>query len=258
MTPHWWTPPWEQGSDADPEAGWSPSDANSESELGRGVTDPEGVLARALHTDVSQVRSRDRVRDLAEVFTHQREIDAMLDMMPDAFAYLDVKFLEPTCGAGNFLVEILRRKLCLVTHADCVSQEQYEHRLLRALASVYGIDISHENITEARGRMAHVLLDHFETDANTLTPTQGFLLAASLILSINVVQGDTLKAADQIEMCDWQPRLAGRFQRLWSYALVPEHERDLFWEERLEDVQPIHYSQLAPVDLRAKPRRVKQ
>lgn len=182
----------------------------------------------------------------------------MLDMMPDAFAYLDVKFLEPTCGAGNFLVEILRRKLCLVTHADCVSQEQYEHRLLRALASVYGIDISHENITEARGRMAHVLLDHFETDANTLTPTQGFLLAASLILSINVVQGDTLKAADQIEMCDWQPRLAGRFQRLWSYALVPEHERDLFWEERLEDVQPIHYSQLAPVDLRAKPRRVKQ
>src|SRR5680860_548021 len=129
------------------------------------------MTKRSNHTraaQFSQVRSRERVRDLAEVFTHQREVDAMLDMMPDAFASLDVKFLEPSSGSGNFITEILRRKLRLVTKADCVSQEHYEHRLLRATASIYGADISPENIAETRTRMAHVLLQHYQHDANTI------------------------------------------------------------------------------------------
>ena len=128
-----------------------------------------------------QVRSKDRVRDLAEVFTHQREVDAMLDQIADAFAALDVKFLEPACGSGNFLIEILRRKLRLVSKHDCATQEQYEHRLLRAAASIYGVDISPENVTEARARMAHVLLEHYRQDASTVEPTAGFLNAAALV-----------------------------------------------------------------------------
>ena len=49
-----------------------------------------------LEVEAGQVRTRDRVRDLAEVFTHQREVDAMLDQMPDAFTEVDTRFLEPT------------------------------------------------------------------------------------------------------------------------------------------------------------------
>jgi hypothetical protein len=191
-----------------------------------------------------QVRSKDRVRDLAEVFTHQREIDAMLDQMPDAFAELDIKFLEPACGSGNFLVEILRRKLLLVSKHDCATQEQYEHRLLRAAAAIYGVDISPENVTEARARLAHVLLDHYQRDANTVEPTPGFLHAAALILGDNIVLGDTLSDALEIELCDWQPRPGGCFVRVWSCALVPEFDRDLFWMERVQDQEPVHYSAL--------------
>src|SRR5690606_26827384 len=116
-------------------------------------------------------------------------VDAILDTVVDAFRALDVKFLEPACGSGNFLVEILRRKLRLVTKGDCVSQEHYEHRLLRAVASIYGVDISPENVSEARGRLAHVLLGHYQADANTVEPTTGFLNAAALILGDNVVNG---------------------------------------------------------------------
>lgn len=76
----------------------------------------------------------------------------MLDMVPVAFEHLDIKFLEPACGSGNFLVEILRRKLVPVSRHDTVSQEQYEHRMLRASASIYAIDICAENVKEqARG-----------------------------------------------------------------------------------------------------------
>jgi len=73
-----------------------------------------------------------------------------------------------------------------VAKADCVSQEQYEHRLLRAVACIYGVDISPENVTEACSRMAHVILEHYQADANTIEPTTGFLNAAALILGDNI------------------------------------------------------------------------
>jgi SAM-dependent methyltransferase len=245
--PKWWTTPWEPGSGTDPDAAWTLLDQTGEAwhEAGtRAPLDDDAILEPLEAQFGEQVRSKDRVRDLAEVFTHQREIDAMLDQFPDAFAALDVKFLEPACGSGNFLVEILRRKLTLVSKHDCATQEQYEHRLLRAAAAIYGVDISPENITEARARMAHVLLDHYQRDANTVEPTPGFLHAAALILGDNIVLGDTLNSARDIELCDWQPRPDGSFVRVWSCALVPEGERDLFWMERVQDDEPVHYTQL--------------
>ena len=260
--PDWWATPWSAGGGEDPDSGWlaPPAQATEserpwhESSASELLTD-DAILAPLEEQFGAQLRSRDRVRDLAEVFTHQREVDAMLDQIPDAFAALDVKFLEPACGAGNFLVEVLRRKLRLVVKRDCVSQEQYEHRLLRAVASICGIDISPENVTEARGRMVHVLLDRFQNDANTIQPTLGFLNAAALMLGDNIVIGDTLNAAEDIELCDWQPLPGGCFQRVWSAALIPEDERGLFWAKRVQDGQPVHYSELMPIAHRVKKSR---
>jgi hypothetical protein len=176
--PKWWKAPWTPNSEQDPDVGWTADIAATNSELAwhesaQPVDFSDEAILEPLEAQFGQVRSRQRVRDLAEVFTHQREVDAMLDMFPDAFAGLDVTFLEPTCGSGNFLVEILRRKLLLVKKADCVTQEHYEHRLLRALSSIYGVDISIENVTEARARMAHTVLSHYQSDANTVEPTTG-------------------------------------------------------------------------------------
>jgi SAM-dependent methyltransferase len=246
--PGWWAPPWGTGCD-DPDAGSRTGQAGPGADPQWQVS-PDGAtvynddILTPLAAEFGQVRSRERVRDLAEVFTHQREVDAILDSVADAFSALDVKFLEPACGSGNFCVEILRRKLRLVAKADCASQEHYEHRLLRSIASVYGIDISPDNVAEARGRMAHDLLDHYQADANTVEPTIGFLNAAAVILGANIVHGDTLADARHIELCDWQPSSGARFQRVWSYALVPPAERDLFWSERIQDHEPIHYAEL--------------
>lgn len=247
-TPDWWQQPWTPDSKYDPDSGWVVSDADEgaiwhQHDADEAPLGDEAILV-PLESQFGQTRSRDRVRSLAEVFTHRREVEAMLDLVADAFVALDVKFLEPSCGSGNFLVEIMRRKLRLVSKVGCATQEQYEHRLLRAAASIYGVDISPENVTEARARMAHVLLSHYQTDANTITPTPGFLSTAALVLGENIVVGDTLNAAEAVELCDWQPRPGGCFRRVWSNALVPERERDLFWEERVQDVEPVHYSKL--------------
>lgn len=249
-SPDWWSPQWSQDSTQDPDAGWNqtsdptPGDYAPWGACADTAPLTEDAIFAPLKAQLAQVRSRERVRDLAEVFTHQREVDAMLDQLPDAFIALDVKFLEPACGSGNFLTEVLRRKLRLIAKNDCVSQEQYEHRLLRGIASIYGVDISPENVTEARGRMAHVLLEHYQFDANTMQPTTGFFQAAALILGDNIVVGDTLNAAEQVQLCDWQPRPGGCFVRVWSNALVPPNERDLFWAERIQDREPVHYAAL--------------
>lgn len=206
---------------------------------------PDSSILEPLREQFGQIKSRKRVRDLAEVFTNDREIEAMLALVDTGFQQLDTKFLEPAAGNGNFLLGILKRKLALVTSKDCKSQEHFEHRLLRSIASIYGIDISDENVWEARGRLAHALLSHFQSDAPSVRPSNGFLHAAALILGENIVIGDSLNAPGDLELCEWVPTSGGRFQRIWSPALVAPEARDLFWMERTQDPEPVHYSVLS-------------
>ena len=54
------------------------------------------------------IRTKDRVRKLGEVFTRTQEVNKMLDLIPQIT--IEMTFLEPTCGNGQFVVEILKRK----------------------------------------------------------------------------------------------------------------------------------------------------
>jgi len=249
----WWIKPWQGDKDSDPDAGWEKQTSEGAwHELDEsGVSTVEEIF-KAIEYEYEELRSRERVRELAEVFTHQREIDSMLDQFPDAFSALDIKFLEPTCGSGNFVVEILRRKLKLVTKSTCTSQEQYEFKLLRAVGSIYGVDISPENVTEVKVRVANEVLGYFQSDSNTVEPSIGFLSCLNLIISRNFVLGDSLNLAHEILLIEWLPKPSGCFQRIQSCALVPEDERDLFWEEKILDQEPVHYSVLGSADTLAK------
>jgi len=58
-----------------------------------------------------QVKSKKRVADHGEVFTSEREVNGMLDLIKQETERIESRFLEPACGTGNFLAEILNRKL---------------------------------------------------------------------------------------------------------------------------------------------------
>jgi len=60
------------------------------------------------------VKSKDRIADHGEVFTPAWMVEAMLDQVKAETERIDSRFLEPACGSGNFLVQILRRKLYAV------------------------------------------------------------------------------------------------------------------------------------------------
>lgn len=48
-----------------------------------------------------QVKSKQRVADHGEVFTAEREVEAMCDLVKQETERIDSRFLEPACGDGN-------------------------------------------------------------------------------------------------------------------------------------------------------------
>lgn len=197
-----------------------------------------------------QIKTRARVRELAEVYTHEREVRAMLDLAPEAFDSIDSKFLEPACGSGNFVEEILRRKLAGIRFSAIGDVNEYEHRLLRAVASIYALDICAENVFETRERLLAEVRSHYYNDANTIEPTEEFVRALRAILTSNVLRADFLAEASTLELIDYRPAVGQRFMRKWSVldesasALM---QPDLFHQEAEEraDERPVHYSLLA-------------
>lgn len=123
-----------------------------------------------------QIKSRKRVKDFAEVFTAEREVKAMCDLVNDCCMDIDATFLEPSCGTGNFLVEIINRKLL-----QCKSNSD----ILRAYRSVYGIDIQYDNVRETRTRLWKIARMH-TLNWHTLTEV-------AKILCENIICGDALK-----------------------------------------------------------------
>ncbi len=100
-----------------------------------------------------QMKSRQRVAEHGEVFTAQREVNAMLDLVKQETERIDSRFLEPACGDGNFLAEILRRKLAVVESGYKKSAADYEKYAVLAATSIYGVDILQDNVEECRKRM---------------------------------------------------------------------------------------------------------
>lgn len=114
-----------------------------------------------------QVKSRQRVADHGEVFTAEREVKAMLNLLPnEIWQKINSKFLEPACGNGNFLAEILARKLDMIlqmlqskkikkTHW----QFNYEYYAIQSISSIYGIEILPDNCLECRERLLNLFIE---------------------------------------------------------------------------------------------------
>ena len=109
-----------------------------------------------------QVKSKKRVADHGEVFTNEREVNAMLDLVKHETERIDSRFLEPACGNGNFLAEVLRRKLKVVDERYGNIQMDWERYAVIAVSSIYGVDILEDNAKECRERL-YIIFDDFYT-----------------------------------------------------------------------------------------------
>ena len=93
-----------------------------------------------------QVVSKQRVADHGEVYTAKREVNAMLDLVKEETERIDSRFLEPACGTGNFLVEILNRKMEAVHRRHAKNQFEYDLASAQAVSSMYGVELLPDNV----------------------------------------------------------------------------------------------------------------
>ena len=169
-----------------------------------------------------QTKSKERVRQHGEVFTAEREVKAMCDLVKNETERIDSRFLEPACGDGNFLSEILARKLAVVKRKYAKSHLDYEKNAVLAASSIYGVDILLDNVIACRARMFALWDKEYEAvckkDCNEQTRE-----AVKFILSRNIVCGNalTLKCVDEnandtdepIVFSEWAFVTASQLQR---------------------------------------------
>jgi len=149
---------------------------------------------------MKQTKSRQRVTDHGEVFTAEREVNAMLDLVQQETSRIDSRFLEPACGNGNFLVEILRRKLAAVKVRYGKNAADYERGAVTAVTSLYGVDILPDNVEDCRDRM-YEIFDREYTVHCQQTANDETRQAVRHILRHNILCGDTLA----VKLCEGEP-----------------------------------------------------
>ena len=138
-----------------------------------------------------QVKSKKRVADHGEVFTNDREVNAMLDLVKQETERIDSRFLEPACGNGNFLAEVLRRKLKVVDQRYGNNQMDWERYAVIAVSSIYGVDILEDNAQECRVRLYQIFDDlytsHFKDKCK-----EDCRRSIRFLLDRNILWGDAL------------------------------------------------------------------
>lgn len=138
-----------------------------------------------------QVKSKQRVFDHGEVFTAEREVNAMLDLVKPETERIDSRFLEPACGEGAFLIEILRRKLEVVKSHYGKSPYDYERYAVLAVTSIYGVDILQDNVEICRQRL-YELWDKAYTANAKAQANEQCREVVRFILRKNILCGDAL------------------------------------------------------------------
>ena len=202
----------------------------------------------------SQIKSRQRVAEHGEVFTNPREVNAMLDLVRGKSFRLDSRFLEPACGDGNFLIEILRRKLSLLQSVK--SSIEWEFQSLIAVGSCYGIELLEDNAEACRQQLFGEVMGRM----GKMGDVGGYERSLRYMLQKNIVCGDALTycTADgkPITFCEWTP-IAGskQFARRdfqFDFLVTQSHQYSLFdeqgqvqsFDEPVLTYPPLHYTQL--------------
>ena len=164
------------------------------------------------------IKSKRRVKDFGEVFTPESIVQQMCDLCEPDISAIDKKIFEPTCGNGNFLVEILCRKLRRINQVD---NPRFDLEVIWSLSNIYGVDIQLDNVQEARQRLEGVALD-FIAKCRDSTLTRSTIAA---ILNVTIIVGDTLRDKDALHFYDFQPDFDNGSFEVTKYSLR-DIERD--------------------------------
>lgn len=193
-------------------------------------------LTEDIKTDI-QVKSKKRVTDHGEVFTNQREVNAMLDLVKHETERIDSRFLEPACGNGNFLAEVLRRKLAVVDSRYSKSQMEWERYSIIAVSSIYGVDILEDNAQECRDRLLGIYTEWYSKTFKQVN--NDCIRSVRFLLSRNILWGDALdftnpETKQPIVFSEWSlvnGVMLKRRDYMFKFLVEKTHQFSLFNDE---------------------------
>lgn len=164
------------------------------------------------------IQSKKRIAEFGEVYTPKWIVDNMLNLLPKEIwneTDLYKRFLEPSCGTGNFLLEILERKLKTLTRICNGDIKIYEKKSMLVIASIYGIDILYDNVLKTRERLFNCF-KHYYFGFNNRINQKPFLEGINYLLEKNILHGNAITmvkvdenmndTSTQIEFCEWNMR----------------------------------------------------
>jgi hypothetical protein len=164
----------------------------------------------------SVMNPRQRIIDHGEVFTPPELVNRMLDLVAHECERVDSRFLEPACGDGNFLAEVLRRKLMVIDKKHARNREKWEWDAIQSVCSLYGIDLLPDNIAACRDRLLNLVDDIYAARFHSRLPELA-THAVAYILSQNIVQGDAIHMRTDnggpIVFPEWSPLGRARLKR---------------------------------------------
>ncbi len=201
--------------------------------------------------------NRQRVIDHGEVFTPPGLVNDMLDFVAHECERIDSRFLEPACGDGNFLAEVLRRKLLTVDKRNARDRDKWERDTILAVCSLYGIDLLADNIANCHERLLKIANDAHAARFKGLLPGAA-TRAVAYVLSKNIVQGDALTLRTlgdrPIVFPEWSPvngsmlkRRDFAYDHLLNHAhisnppLFSDLGKDVFVPTPVGEYPPCHY-----------------
>lgn len=184
-------------------------------------------------TKTAQTKSKKRIADHGEVFTAEREVNAMLDLVKIQSEQIASRFLEPACGTGNFLAQILSRKLTTALKLSQINKSQtrpkyaqsaYEQNAIHAISSIYGIELLADNCCECQSRLLALFTEHYQTHFKNTN--QAVIDTAQFLFAKNIVHGDALSLQDN----DGNPIVFSE----WAFVGSQIQRRDFVYENLVE------------------------
>ena len=218
---------------------------------------------KSTQSNPSLVKDKKRVADHGEVYTSQREVNAMLDLVNHETERIDSRFLEPACGNGNFLVVVLERKLKVVIDSHRKNQVGYERYAILALSSIYGVDILEDNVVECRARLLSIFERHYLKYFGKKHKSE-CLRSAKYILQKNILVGNALDftnptTREPIVFTEWSAvngSLLKRREYVFRFLVEKTHQFSMFndegqpaaIDEPVKDYPLIHFLKLGQDD----------
>lgn len=222
---------------------------------------------------MTSVLSRHNVTHFGEVFTPPNLVNDMLDLVAHECERIDSRFLEPACGNGNFLAEVLRRRLTAVDKKRRRAITLWEQDALLGLACLYGIELLYDNVNACRQRLLKIFENAYRGRFGSRY-RQATVNAAGIIVRSNILQGNALAmttvgdpgfSTHPLLFTEWSLLSGGflkrrhfEFRKLVgaadgtvgelfdnsTYAIDADHGRTVFIEKPIRDLPLIHYLKL--------------